>query len=286
MMVSITAFHQPRRDLLIWLSQLSLVGCGTNEIRPDVREIAYGHHDAQRFDLYAPKRNTGRLLVLIHGGGWQQGSRRDNLWLVPQFLSQGYSVANLGYRLLAHAPAPAAAEDVREGLDKIRQITSTEHAHAPKIGIIGFSAGAHLALLAVLASSEAIRGPRFHAHAVVSFWGITDLTDLVFGPNTRDFAQRWIGQGPEAEKMAKVLSPVQYEPLNHTALLAIHSTRDPVVPFAHSQRLVSRWRISGRPAELVCLDHEGHAPDRSEYPPLLDKVNRFLGASLDHREGS
>src|SRR4051794_40179713 len=87
------------------------------------------------------------------------------------FLSQGYSVANLGYRLLAHSPAPAAAEDVREGLGKIRQITSTEHTSLQKIGIIGFSAGAHLALLAVLASSEAIRG-RGHAHAVVSFWGI------------------------------------------------------------------------------------------------------------------
>ena len=263
-----------------------MFGCGKNQVRPDAGEIAYGLHETQRFDLYAPKRNSSGLVVLIHGGGWHQGSRQDTLWLVPKFLSQGYSVATLGYRLFAQAPAPAAAEDVREGLAQIRRIAPAHGVDLKRTAIIGFSAGAHLALLSVLAPTERVRGPRIPAAAIVSFWGITDVEDLVTGPNRREFAMRWIGQGNYAEKLARDLSPVAYIPPEHTALLAIHSIHDPVVPFPQSERLVANWRTAGRHAELLQLSHEGHAPPRMDYAPLLDRVYQFLAGTFNRTGAS
>jgi acetyl esterase/lipase len=264
-----------RRHLLSFVSSIYAAACRKSGI-PYPETFSYGSHASQKFDLYKPQRAGDGLVVLIHGGGWQQGSRQDTAWLAPEFLSRGYIVANAGYRLLKHAPAPAAAEDIRHALDKVRQVTAAYGARPERTAIIGFSAGAHLALLAVLASAEQIRGPRFSAGAVVSFWGITDLADVVSGSNSREFAARWIGQTAEAERLSKRLSPIEYEPVSDTALLAIHSTRDPVVPFAHSERLVARWKDAGKPAELIRLEHEGHAADREAYPPLLNRVHRFL----------
>src|SRR5688572_27066374 len=98
-----------RRELLLSMGGLSLTSCRDNASE---RTVAYGSHPAQTYNLYKPSgAGNRRLIVLIHGGGWHQGSREDTAWLVPRLLPEGYTVANLGYRQLADAPAPAAAED-------------------------------------------------------------------------------------------------------------------------------------------------------------------------------
>lgn len=267
--------------MLVCLAGLAAKGCGRNELRPYAADVPYGSHEAQRFDLYKPqKTQASGLVMLIHGGAWQQGSRQDTMGLVPGLLAQGYAVANISYRLGADAPAPAAAEDVRyAGAEAMRRSRDSAGSAQP-VGFVGFSAGAHLALLAAVAPEERLRGPRCDARAVVSFWGITDVTDLAFGPNTRDFAQRWIGEGADRKQLARDLSPVEYPAPANTALLALHSIHDPVVPFAHSERLVARWQAAGKRAELVRLEHPDHAAAPDQYDPLLRRMNSFLADAM------
>lgn len=270
-----------RRDALMCLAGLSVAGCGTGPLTPDAANLRYGSHEAQKFDLYKPTATKAcGLVILIHGGGWREGSRRDTLSFIPEFLAQGYVVANLEYRLLDEAPAPAAAEDVRygaaEAIRKTRDITYGAHPAA----LVGFSAGAHLALVAAMAPTGRIGGPRCDAKALVSFWGITDMVGMALGPNVRDSARRWIGDGPGKKELARDLSPLEYDPPAGTALLAFHSIHDPVVPFAHSERLTARWAAAGKRAELVRLEFPGHAPASEDYEPLLGRTKLFLAAAI------
>ena len=56
------------------------------------------------------------LLVFIHGGGWEGGKRSDYLMYLIHFAQNGYVTTTISYRLIADAPYPACAEDVRDAV--------------------------------------------------------------------------------------------------------------------------------------------------------------------------
>src|SRR5271165_5091820 len=80
-----------------------------------LRDLQYveGGHERNRLDLYLPDKAEGRLplVVWIHGGGWQAGSKEGcpAVFLV----AKGYAVASINYRLSQHAVFPAQIEDCK-----------------------------------------------------------------------------------------------------------------------------------------------------------------------------
>ena len=66
------------------------------------------------------------VVVYVHGGGWQRGSRRDpppllDVDFYDQIAAQGLAVAAIDYRLSGEAHFPAPLEDVRAAVDWIRE---------------------------------------------------------------------------------------------------------------------------------------------------------------------
>lgn len=245
---------------------------------PMARDLSYGPSASQRLDTYASAQQRGLrpLVLLMHGGGWERGSRDDMAPFIARFTSRSYVVANIGYRLAAEAPAPAAVEDVRNAIEWVRLRAAGWGADGRRILLAGFSAGAHLALLAALAPASAFAGPPCRARAIMSFWGITDLADLLGQHNPRDFARRWIPESPARLELARRLSPIEYDVTDAPALCAIHSLYDDVVPFAHSERLVAKFQHANRPAKLIRLSHRGHAAPDNAYPAMFSEAFRFL----------
>lgn len=240
---------------------------------------AYGPHPSQRFDVYAastPLPGPAPLGVMIHGGGWGSGSKEDVVEFIPNFTSRGFVVATVGYRVASDAFAPAAAVDVRNAIQSIWNRAAEWGAGVDQTVLVGFSAGAHLALLAALAPSAAIEGAQSRAHAIVSFWGITDVADLLEGQHATDFARRWIPEQPGSLDLARKLSPINYDVSLAPPLCVIHSVRDDVVPFAHSERLVMKWKAAGRLVEFIRLSHQGHAAPPGDYPAIFAAIFRFL----------
>ena len=246
---------------------------------PVVRDFPYGPNAAQRLDVYPAERAHGRpapLAVLIHGGGWESGSRDDVVPFMRNFTSRGYVVANAGYRVASQATAPAAAEDVRNAIECARTRAAEWGADSRAMLLAGFSAGAHLALLAALAPSTAIGGPQSRVRGIVSFWGITDVADLLCGEHARDFARRWLPEPRGQMELARRLSPISYDVAEAPTLCAVHSVHDDVVPFAHSERLVAKFEKAKRRAKLIKLSHQGHAAPSKDYPAIFGEVFRFL----------
>lgn len=87
-------------------------------------------------------------VVLIHGGGWTGGEPADMAKLADRLAQQGFVAFNIAYRLAPAARHPAQIDDVAAALNHLRANADTLHVDPARIGVWGYSAGAHLATLA------------------------------------------------------------------------------------------------------------------------------------------
>src|SRR5690606_26916634 len=96
------------------------------------RDLAYveNGHERHKLDLYLPAQAKAPLPVLIwvHGGGWQNGSKDGCPPLRAGYIERGYAVASLNYRLSGHAVFPAQIEDCKAAIRWLR-------AHAKEFGL-------------------------------------------------------------------------------------------------------------------------------------------------------
>lgn len=117
-------------------------------------DIAYGNHERQKLDIYAPENASGLPVMLyIHGGAWKMGNKRlvDNK---PQFFtSQNWIFISANYRLLPDGKHPANVQDVASALAWVHDNIEKYGGRSDRIILCGFSAGAHLAALTGLDST-------------------------------------------------------------------------------------------------------------------------------------
>jgi len=219
-----------------------------------------------RLDVYLPRRPKGVLptAILFHGGGWLTGSKDEIALDVLPYLAMGFAVVNVDYRLARIALAPAAVEDSRCALRWVIR-------HAPQYGfdpaklvLVGSSAGAHLALMAALAPPSAgfdglcPGNEAMNVAAVVNFFGVVDVAELLAPPHPRDFAMGWMGTAPDGPARAARVSPIAYVAKGAPAVLTLHGDADPVVPFTQATRLHAALDRVGAPNRLVPIRSGGH----------------------------
>ena len=255
-----------------------------------------------KLDVYRP-RAAGPprpTLVFVHGGGWVSGAKEDAvLWLIP-WLQAGWAAVNVEYRLARVAHAPAAVEDVRCALRWVDRYAKDHGLDASRIVMSGDSAGAHLALMAALAPESAglDRGctvpypagtnswvsvpPRdVRPAAVVAWYPITDVAAMLAGSGARGYAIEWVGNQRDADKVAALVSPIEYVAAGVPPVITIHGDADPVVPHAHAARLHAALDKVGAKNRLVTVPGGAHG----RFPPAeMDRaygaIEAFLGEVL------
>jgi dipeptidyl aminopeptidase/acylaminoacyl peptidase len=113
--------------------------------------------------------------------------------------------------------------------------------------------------------------------AVVNFYGITDVADLLEGPNQKSYAVSWIGNGEDRQELAKRLSPLTYVRPGLPPILTIQGDADPTVPYSHSVRLQDALEKANVPHQLVTIaggKHGMFAGD--EYVRIYREIRAFL----------
>ena len=68
--------------------------------------------------------------------------------------------------------------------------------------------------------------------AIVNWYGISDVTDLLQGPNLKNYAVMWMGSQPDQVAIAKRVSPLTYVRAGLPSIISIHGDQDAVVPYA------------------------------------------------------
>src|SRR5256885_4091552 len=82
-----------------------------------------------------------------------------------------------------------------------------------------------------------------HVAAIVDFFGITDIADLLDGPNKKPFPEswpytvQWLGNQPNPAEIAKAASPPTYVRAGGPPTIAIHGDADPLRAHNPSGRL-------------------------------------------------
>ena len=254
----------------------------------DVRlNVAYCPVDTinDRLDCYIPKGTEGPAPVLmwIHGGGWNRLSKDSVSGQIVPFLARGWVVVNVDYRLASVALAPAAVEDCRAALRWIYTNAKEIKADTKRIVVSGSSAGGHLALMtgmlpmgtsldALAPGSEPMR-----VAAIVSFYGITDVSDLVEAANRRGYAIKWLGNQSNRSEIAKLVSPLSYVRPGLPPILSIQGDADPTVPYSHSVRLREALTKAGVPNELMTIPGGKHGKfTKEQNAEIRNNVMAFL----------
>jgi acetyl esterase/lipase len=237
-----------------------------------------------KLDVYVP-RSAGPhpTMIQFHGGGWTGGSREGVTLRALPYLEMGMAVVNVSYRLARVERAPAAVEDTRCALRWVIRNAKDYGFDVNRIVTTGYSAGGHLALATgMIPSSQGLDrqcpgAEPLKVAAIVNWYGITDVAELLDGPNLRTYAVEWLGSRPDRVEVAKRVSPLTYVRKDLPPILTIHGDADPVVPYTQARRLHSAVQQAGAVSELVTIPKglHGNFP-RADQIRAFEAVRAFL----------
>ncbi|MEX2116840.1 MAG: alpha/beta hydrolase [Bacteroidota bacterium] len=243
--------------------------------------------NASWMSMPAGEPRPPRLSTSMGADGLPVPKNNAVLGILP-FLEMGFSVVNVGYRLGKVSPAPAAVEDCRLALRWVHKNAKEFGFDTTRIVITGGSAGGHLALMTgMLHPGAGFDAPKdwdtqqlnLKVAAVVNFFGITDVADLLSGPNRQEYAVSWIGSQENGVSVARRVSPLTYVRMGLPPILTIHGDNDQLVPYSHAVRLHEALTKAGIRNELLTIPggrHGGFTDDETK--KIFQTIREFLKA--------
>jgi acetyl esterase/lipase len=204
---------------------------------------------------------------------------------MPWF-EMGWNVVNIEYRLARISLAPAAVEDCLCALRFIAAQAKTYAIDTSRLVVSGDSAGGHLALTTGMIPESAgldrqcPGAPLPKVAAIIDWYGITDVADLLEGPNRKTYAVQWLGSLPNREEIAGRVSPLTYVTSGLPPILSIQGDADPTVPYSHSVRLQEALDKVGVAHQLVTIPggkHGNFTPE--ERTTIYVAIHQFLAGN-------
>jgi len=235
-------------------------------------------------DLYYPTAKRSKrcpVIVFTHGGGWAAGSRykaaSGSFGIVfGQLLKEGFAVAPVTYRLAKKDRNVAMRDCVIDCKDAIRYLAKNGESlgiDPMRIGVMGDSAGGHIAQMLLLATPEQLPGDPtlskipYRMVAGVSWYGPCDFeqTDLFNHDNRADFKDRFAARILESnsgpmDKTARYreISPVNYLSNVSPPLLMIQGDKDTTIPVKHAYYMKQKADAVQAPVEIMIIRNAGH----------------------------
>jgi acetyl esterase/lipase len=260
------------------------------QVFPNVTYLTASGYES-KLDVYQRRgAGTHPTLIFFHGGGWIRGTKEGSAMSILPWLEMGWNVVNVEYRMARVALAPAAVED---GLCALRFAVAQAKTYGidtNRIVVSGESAGGHLALTTGMIPESAgftnvCAGGGFNTSesavpkvaAIVNWYGITDVADLLAGSNSKSYAVQWLGSLPNREELARSVSPITYVRPGLPPILSIQGDADPIVPYSQNVRLRDALTKAGDSVELLTIPGGGHGnfkPD--ERTKIYLKIREFL----------
>ena len=254
------------------------------QIAPNITYLTANNYEA-KLDLYRRRDVEGPqpTLIWIHGGGWVGGTKEQALMSLMPWFEMGFNVVNVEYRMARVSLGPAAVEDCLCALRWVAANAKTYSLDTSRLVVSGDSAGGHLALTTGMIPESAGLDrqcpgvPLPKVAAIVNWYGITDVGDLLDGPNRKSYAVAWLSSLPDRNEVAKRVSPLTYVRPGLPPILTIHGDADPTVPYQHAIRLNEALEKAGVAHQLVTVPggkHGNFSPD--ERVRIYNAIREFL----------
>lgn len=282
---------EPRRSPLV-IRDLVL-GVGSHDVLVDEHVYTVVEGQALALDLYRPRSAERPLPVVItvHGGSWQSGSRRSFADLSRYLAARHHVVAAIDYRLAPRWRFPAAQEDVAAAVAYVKGLAETVGLDPNRIALLGRSAGGQIALLAAYTANDpAIRG-------VVSFYGPAALRWGYENParkaviDSSAILEAYLGGSPATHgPQYDAAEPARYVDASTPPTLFIHGLRDELVSPFHAEFVSARLIEAGVAHFILRLPWAVHGCDYLFSGPCGQistyAVERFLRAVMNPRGSS
>jgi acetyl esterase/lipase len=226
-------------------------------------------------DVYSPAQTVEQsnypAALVIHGGAWSSGSKTMMAGYASKLAQAGIVTVAINYR---HAPThkfPAQVDDVREALIWLNDNAVKYAIDLSRIGLFGYSAGAHLACMLATLQDEPM-----DRILTTSTWEADDprwerlpsVTAVVAGGPPCEFRtippqnaglSFFLGSTREqAPEVYEAASPVSFASEGDCPVCFIHGERDFIVPIQSSRSLYDAQVEAGVPSEFVMIEKQGH----------------------------
>jgi acetyl esterase/lipase len=205
--------------------------------------------------LPEPAKATGCGMVVCPGGGYRLiAAAHEGRDMARWLNANGIAAFVLRYRLPPHYRHPVPRDDAREAFRMVRRRAAEWGVRTDAIGILGFSAGGHLAssLLTQLEPGEA--GALSRPDFGVLLYPVITMTQPWGHADSR---QGLLGAKPTAAACHAVSSEFQVSPQTPPVFLA-HSFDDDAVPVQNSIEFALALKCAGVPVELHVFAAGGH----------------------------
>lgn len=260
-------------------------------LKPPVPESVSAHPDLTfltvdnkelKLDLYRPKTmaKPAPLVVLIHGGCWMDGTRKEMSFYAVNLARLGYVTASVDYRLSEEAPYPAPIEDLRNAIQWLTNNAEKYNIDPSRIALMGGSAGGHLVeYLGYTANTFTKDHPK--VKAIIPFYGWSDLTD----PSVyyQYYMELFLGKKySDDPKLYEEASPVTHVDKGDPATLILHGTIDTIVPITQSDKLAKKLAANDVPYIYAPFKGGYHGYDffKDANPGVMYLIEEFLAEYL------
>jgi acetyl esterase/lipase len=275
--------------LIIMLVLVASIGAQTNI---ETYGVTYRTVDGKelQMDIQQPQPVGAPkpVVVFLCGNGWgyERTINREYFWYALDLANQnGYVAVTVDYSSSVQnsnnrpiGTFPCQIYDVKSAIRFLKARAKQYDIDPTRIGVIGFSSGANLALLlALTAPADGLEGqddyPQYSScvQAVVNLSGVTDLAAW----NRDPFVSAYLGGSLQAKpEQYKRASPISYVKPGMAPVLTIHGEKDTVVPPDQARLFDARMREVGASHTLIIKSDLTHNDELGQ--DVWEFLNRYL----------
>lgn len=244
--------------------------------------------DIPTLTLFPPEKSTPltSAIIVCPGGGYQMlAGDYEGANEARYFQGQGIAAFVLKYRLPSQGYRhPVPMLDAQRAIRLVRSHATDWKIDPAKVGIMGFSAGGHLAATVDThfdsgnpQASDPIDQQSCRPDFAVLVYPVISMQDGVTHPGSK---ANLLGPNPDPALVTSLSNEMQVTPQTPPTAL-VHAEDDATVPIENSRLMFSALQKAGVPSVLNEYPTGGHGfgygPDQKNAPPgWLDKVYDWL----------
>jgi len=217
-------------------------------------------------DIYSPPAGTAKRMALVHfhGGGFARGSKDTLATKLMPITARGYVSIAAQYRLSGVAKWPSQIDDAKTHIRWVRTNASSLGIDPKRIGVVGYSAGGHIALFTA-------GQPDAEITACVAFYPQTDVRNIV---------QALMPPGSD-EAAINDASPITHIKAGFPPTIIFHGLSDVTIPPENSEHLLQTLRGTKVPSELHTFAGVPHEFDM--HPEFAESCAALTDFFLDRQ---
>ncbi|MEI8214021.1 MAG: alpha/beta hydrolase [Planctomycetota bacterium] len=209
-------------------------------------------------DMYVPVSAEDQdhakwpCVIMIHGGAWIAGDKLNDSGHARKLAAAGYVVMVINYRLAPKNKHPSQIDDCVQALRWLADQSDPWNIDIDRIGVYGYSAGGHLALLLATNPKEDL--PRIKACVA----GGAPCDFSLIPSESRVLSAFLGGSREELPEVYLEASPIEHISKDDPPIFVFHGEGDQLVPIKYAHRLQQKLIESNVPHEFLSIPKKSH----------------------------